>query len=103
MFVSFPAALKSGRAAAGPEWYLHESLYVYIYDDGCVKMTAMRSVDKLLLDMKLKKVNLFLAVAHMTELRRISRESLIPVSALIRKAIAEFIERHKKAKSKGAT
>lgn len=66
-------------------------------------MTAMRSVDKLLLDMKLKKVNLFLAVAHMTELRRISRESLIPVSALIRKAIAEFIERHKKAKSKGAT
>ncbi len=50
------------------------------------------------LDMKLIKATLFLNAAHQKELAKLSRRTLVPVSALIRKAIAEFLEREKKAK-----
>jgi hypothetical protein len=52
------------------------------------------------LDMKLKKATIFLSVGHQKELRKISRETMIPTSALIRKAIAEFLDRERKKKSK---
>jgi predicted transcriptional regulator len=52
------------------------------------------------LDMKLKKATIFLSVGHQKELRKISRATDIPASALIRRAIAEFLEREKKKKPK---
>jgi Ribbon-helix-helix domain len=55
---------------------------------------------KMLSEMKLKKSTIFLSVGHTAELRKISRRTLIPISALIRKAIAELLQREKKKKSK---
>lgn len=52
-------------------------------------------------DMKLKKTNIFVSVGHQKELRKISRQTMVPVSALIRKAIAEFLDRERKKKPKG--
>jgi predicted transcriptional regulator len=51
-------------------------------------------------DMLLKKATIFLSVGHQKELRKISRATMVPVSALVRKAIAEFLEREKKPKAK---
>jgi predicted transcriptional regulator len=56
-------------------------------------MTSDRTI---LLDMKLKKSTIFLSVGHQKELRKISRETDVPASALVRRAIAEFLEREKK-------
>jgi Ribbon-helix-helix domain len=47
-------------------------------------------------DMKLKKSTIFLSVRHQKELAKISRRTMVPVSALIRKSIAEYLEREKK-------
>jgi Ribbon-helix-helix domain len=60
----------------------------------------MDSDDKMLSEMKLRKSTVFLGLGHLVQLRKISRRTLIPVSALVRKAIAEFLEREKKKKSK---
>ena len=63
-------------------------------------MTGMASQDRLCDEMKLEKTNIFLGASQRKELRRLSRATMIPVSALIRKAIAEFLDRNKK-KPKG--
>jgi hypothetical protein len=48
--------------------------------------------------MKLQKRNLWLPVSHWKELGAISRKTLIPISALVRKAVAEFLERERQKK-----
>jgi predicted transcriptional regulator len=64
-------------------------------------MTSMIPDRTIPLDMmKLKKATIFLSVGHQKELRKISRATLVPTSALIRRAIAEFLERNKKKKPK---
>jgi hypothetical protein len=73
-------------------------LYVCLKEDSCVKMTSMRKELTISPDMKLKKGNIFLSVGHQKELKKISRQTDVPVSALIRRAIAEFLEREKKKK-----
>jgi post-segregation antitoxin (ccd killing protein) len=59
-------------------------------------MTGMRKAPTIE-DVKLKKTNIWVSVTHWKELRALSRKTLIPVSALIRKAIAEFLERQRKS------
>ena len=59
-------------------------------------MTSMSSDRTISLDMKLKKATIFLSVGHQKELRKISRATMVPTSALIRKAIAEFLDRERK-------
>jgi len=61
-------------------------------------MTSMTSLDTISPDMKLKKGSIFLSVGHLKELRKISRRTMVPISALIRKAIGEFLERERKRK-----
>jgi len=46
-------------------------------------------------DMKVKKASIFLSLAHHKEPHKISHRTLLPVSALIRKAIGEFLERNR--------
>ena len=64
-------------------------------------MTSMLPDRTIPADMKLKKATIFLSVGHQKELRKISRATLVPTSALIRRAIAEFLDRNKKKKPKG--
>jgi predicted transcriptional regulator len=59
-------------------------------------MTSMIQDLTIPFDMKLKKATIFLSVGHQKELKKISRLTDVPTSALIRRAIAEFLEREKK-------
>jgi 16S rRNA U516 pseudouridylate synthase RsuA-like enzyme len=77
-----------------------KSTFVYLHVDMQDMMTSMISAITIPPDMKLKKANIFLSVGHQKELRKMSRQTMIPVSALIRKAIAEFLERERKKKTK---
>jgi hypothetical protein len=61
-------------------------------------MTDMRSQDRIPDEMKLEKTNLFLGVGQRKELRTLSRRTMIPISALIRKAIDEFLDRELRKK-----
>jgi hypothetical protein len=61
----------------------------------------MTSMDASLIispEMRLKKATFFFNEAHLKELGKMSRRTLIPASALVRKAIAEFLERNRKKK-----
>jgi hypothetical protein len=60
-------------------------------------MTGMRTIANVE-DVKLKKANIWVSATHWKELRALSRKTLIPVSALVRKAIAEFLERQRESK-----
>jgi predicted transcriptional regulator len=62
------------------------------------KMTSMPRDLTISSEMKLKKATIFLSVGHQKELKKISRQTDVPASALIRRAIAEFLEREKKKK-----
>jgi hypothetical protein len=47
---------------------------------------------------KLVKTNIFVGATQLKELRKLSRRSLVPVAALVRKAINELLERERKKK-----
>ncbi len=60
-------------------------------------MTSMTSPYTIPPDMmKLIKTNIFVGATQLKELRKLSRRTLVPVAALIRKAINELLEREKK-------
>ena len=49
---------------------------------------------------KLVKTNIFVGATQLKELRKLSRRTLVPVAALVRKAINELLERERKKKTK---
>jgi hypothetical protein len=61
-------------------------------------MTSMAGNPTISPDMKLIKTNIFVGATQLKELRKLSRRSLVPVAALIRKAINELLERERKKK-----
>ena len=72
---------------------------IYLWDDSRAKMTSMAGHPTISPDMmKLVKTNIFVGATQLKELRKLSRRSLVPVAALIRKAINELLEREKKKK-----
>ncbi len=49
-------------------------------------------------DMKLKRTNIWLKQVHLDKLKSVSRKTLVPVSALIRKSIETYLASLEKPK-----
>ena len=56
-------------------------------------MTAMKKIASLL---DVKRVNLYFVPSHWKELQAISRKTGVPVAAMVRKIIADWLKTHKK-------
>jgi Ribbon-helix-helix domain len=61
-------------------------------------MTAMASAYRIAPEVKLKKATIWLGMSQWAALKKLSRRTLVPMSALIRKAVSELLEREAKQK-----